>query len=281
MINNSAFSYCEALECITVNENNTNLCSIDENLYYREGNSITQNGEMVLHTYASGKKEESFTVPDGVKRILTGAFHSSNNLTTLIISDGVTDLSASCIVSCKNLTDIVLPSSLKNVSAIFGGCDKLRYNEYKGALYLGSGDNPYFVYVKRNGESIITGIHPDTRIISDLTLKNKDNISGAVIPDGVCSIDRMNFISCAWLTTFVFPKNVSVYIGAVVFSDCDNLTSVVIPKGLQYFQGPIARNCDNLSVIYCEMDEQPSTWYENWNPDGIPVVWGYTAEDCE
>jgi ribosomal protein S27AE len=38
--------------------------------------------------------------------------------------------------------------------------------------------------------------------------------------------------------------------------------------------------CDNVT-IYCEAESQPDEFYEDWNSDNLPVVWGYCYHTYE
>lgn len=66
----------------------------------------------------------------------------------------------------------------------------------------------------------------------------------------------------------------------------ENLNSVniaVISEAVTYVGENAFKNCKGLT-IYCMLDDKPSSWHENWNPDPCFVVWNYdggygTTED--
>ena len=39
-------------------------------------------------------------------------------------------------------------------------------------------------------------------------------------------------------------------------------------------------NCDSLTVIYCEAEEKPSGWSDDWNYEDVAVIWGYKPEEA-
>lgn len=79
---------------------------------------------------------------------------------------------------------------------------------------------------------------------------NGELITDLTIPDSVTSIGNSTFRNCSGLTSIIIPDSV-MSIGSYAFSGCNNLT------------------------IYCEAESKLSGWDNYWNPDKLPVVWGY------
>ena len=101
-IGEEAFLDCDALTNIIVDENNTTYQSIDGNFYSKDGT--------VLITYAKGKSDTSFTIPDGVTKIY-----------------------ASALCNCINLESIIIPSSVNDIGGeAFSGCTGLQYIAFGG-----------------------------------------------------------------------------------------------------------------------------------------------------
>lgn len=100
--------YC-LLESIIVDEMNNAYQTIDGNLYSKDGKTLIR--------YATGKNEQSFTVPNSVDSIDDYAFHG-HILTEIIIPDSVThigwDVFRGAISSNREITTIIAPESLKN-----------------------------------------------------------------------------------------------------------------------------------------------------------------------
>lgn len=59
-------------------------------------------------------------------------------------------------------------------------------------------------------------------------------------------------------------------ISTYAFYQCKNLEEVFIPKSVTLIEKNAFYNCTNL-IINCEIENQPSTWNENWN-NGIKEV---------
>lgn len=74
------FYYCTELEKINVDESNTVLKSVDGVLYSKDGKELI--------SYPAAKSGSTFTVPDEVERIWTGAFTGCRNLEEIVVGEG-------------------------------------------------------------------------------------------------------------------------------------------------------------------------------------------------
>ncbi len=118
---------CDNLKSIVVDSNNEHYMTIDDNLY-------SKNGE-VLIVYAGGKKDTSFTIPDGVTRIGGGAFSRCGSLTSIIIPDGVTSIGIGAFYCCRNLTSIIVPNSVTEIDVFaFQACGALSGITFDGTV---------------------------------------------------------------------------------------------------------------------------------------------------
>ena len=92
------------VEKIIVDNNNAYYKTIDGNLYTKDGK--------ILVRYATGKKDEAFTVPLSVEKI--------------VVSDGVKNIGKQAFENCLNLQTIVIADSVVNMGfAVF------EFTEYK------------------------------------------------------------------------------------------------------------------------------------------------------
>jgi len=98
----SVFGGCTSLTSITVDEGNENYKAVDGNLYSKDG---------VLVQYAVGKKDASFSVPDGVTGIGGGAFDGCNSLTSVTIPDSVTYISYYAFIGCTSLENVTFENT--------------------------------------------------------------------------------------------------------------------------------------------------------------------------
>lgn len=254
-IASSAFNYCFSMKSIEVDAENANYFSVDGNLYYNYKDGV------ILQNYALGKDDEIFVVPENVCSIASSAFSGCGGIKNVVLPNGLRSIADFAFSYCQNLESVSIPDGIESISSsAFGNCGSLSYTEYCGALYLGSEENPYTFLVSRDGnESVVTEIHPDTRIIgSAFVYFNRDTIRDNFIPEGVRKIYGVLFAECEWLTEIVIPDSVEY-----------------IVRGPQSF----IYKCDNLEVIYCELTGEPEyNWYEGWRPEGVDVIWGYSPD---
>ena len=100
---------------IVVDENNTAYQSINGNLYSKDGT--------VLITYAIGKTDTSFVIPNSVTTIGYAAFSGCSNLTSVTIPDSVTTIGSRAFYECYNLTDVYYTGSEADWAKITIGSD--------------------------------------------------------------------------------------------------------------------------------------------------------------
>ena len=120
-----AFHDCFALNWIEVDSNNKTYCSIDGNLYTKDGKELVR--------YALGKTETEFIVPDGVESIGHYSFYFAPNLTHVILNNEVTCINTWAFQGCGALESIVLTASVKEIELqAFQYCDSLTVVYYTG-----------------------------------------------------------------------------------------------------------------------------------------------------
>lgn len=215
-----AFWDCSALTEINVDENNQKYTSIDGNLYSKD--------KTVLIKYAGGKKETSFTVPNGVSEIASSAFGcctelesvtfpeelekigdeafwGCSSLTRAEIPDDVGTISQGAFKYCTALTNVTLPGCLCEVDAmVFSGCSSLTEIKIPG-------------YVTK----INTSAFENCTALENIELSERLK----VIEDGA-------FKNTA-IKSVVIPKNV-MRISTGAFKQCDSFTDIFVDKNNEY-----------------------------------------------
>ena len=96
---------CAKFKGFEVDEENKYFKAIDGDLYTKDGDFLY---------YAIGKKEESFIVPCGVRKIGPWAFSCSQYLRSVTIPEGVEEIGGYAF-GCTSLENIVLPNSLQKI----------------------------------------------------------------------------------------------------------------------------------------------------------------------
>ena len=95
---------CPSLKEIIVEDGNPRYCTIDGNLYTKDGKELVQ--------YALGKGATAFTIPDGVVKIGEWSFWGCNVLESLTLSSSIERIGASAFTSCENLKTVYNHSHL-------------------------------------------------------------------------------------------------------------------------------------------------------------------------
>lgn len=163
------------------------------------------------------------------------------------------------IGDCKD-TDIVIPST------------------YNGKPVKAIG------YLAFSRDKLTSVVIPDSvTMIDQMAFAMCDKLTSVVIPDSVTMINRMAFYNCDGLTSIVI--NGVTTIDKEAFFGCSGLTSIVIVDGVTTI-GQAAFDWCKMLTIYCEAEEKPEGWDDNWNycrkhsngTDYCSVVWGYKPE---
>ena len=105
-MNEYAFEGVQSILEIRVHEDNPSYCSIDGNLYSKDGTQLL--------LYTVGKADTTFTMPDTVTVIGTYAF-SSSRLSRILFSKNLTAIGYGAFAYCTNLDEVILPESVTTI----------------------------------------------------------------------------------------------------------------------------------------------------------------------
>lgn len=182
-IGDFAFGFCDSLIYISVNNNNNNYSSIYGNLY-------DKNQKMLLQ-YATGKKNNSFAIPDGVIGINVYALNRCKNLTKIRIPASIANIDVGTFAGCSNLNDITVDSSNANYSSIDGNL----YDKSKKTLIqyaTGKKDTSFHI-----PNSVIN--------IADNAFSNCI-LTSVSMPDSISNIGRHAFWCCSSLISISISR---------------------------------------------------------------------------
>ena len=196
---------------------------------------ITEDGVNYLLTWERGVSElvlpESF---DGENYAINAyAFHSRDELVSVVIPDSVTEIGEEAFNWCDNLVSVTLGGGVELLGLYsFSGSLAIEYNVYLGGCYLGNESNPYFAFIMMQDEDNATEakIHPDTKVICDGAFSFVNTLQSVELPMGIKRIGDETFYYCKALETLVIPSGVSV-IGENAFAS-SGLKTIVIPSGV-------------------------------------------------
>lgn len=117
-LNKDMFNNCENLTEVIVDENNPNYTSIDGVLFNKDKTELLY--------YPQAKKDNNYTIQDGVQRIGITAFAYNTNIKTIVIPESVTRIEDGAFIYCTSLVSINLPRNLSYISDnLFYYCESL------------------------------------------------------------------------------------------------------------------------------------------------------------
>ena len=199
---NSSFLFfrCESLNSITVNDGNPHFCSIDGNLYTKDGATLLK--------CATGRADKTLVIPDRVTEIADGAL-SSCNITHLSIGAGITSLDAFKLNRNKKLANITVSR------------DNPFFTSINGNLY--TKDGATLIRYAPGKNDFWFNIPKEVTNVSDYAFSFSKELTDVVIPEGVSVIGDHAFTNCNNLQTVIIPKSVKK-IDREAFYLCYNLT---------------------------------------------------------
>ena len=156
-IGDSAFDRCSGLTSINVDINNANYSSVNGVWFNKNQTTLIQ--------YPEGKTSTSYTIPNSVTSIRSGAFQNCSSLIEVTIPDSVTSIGNSAFEYCSSLTSITIGNSVTRIG---------NYAFY----YCSSLNNVYFYNdIQNNTSSSYIGYSAFYNNASTVTYWVKDSTS--------------------------------------------------------------------------------------------------------
>ena len=286
-IGKEAFKKCSSLTSITLPEGVTSIgdsafyfCSSLTSITLPEG--VTRIGNSAFYFCC---RLTSITLPESVTIIGSWAFASCSGLTSIILPESVTIIAGWAFHSCSNLTSVSLSEQTSVPSDAFVYCDKLKPENIVRRPKAGAVmPAPAKAAAEKNPapakKPTPAPAQPAPNYVSEFETAPvyggcaitgyRGNGGEVKIPPTigglqVVEIGNRAFSNCRDLRSIVLPKGVTS-IGDWAFQDCSSLTSITLPKGVTSIGDWAFRNCSSLSSITL--------------PEGTDVVRAYTFAGC-
>ncbi len=186
-IHSEAFYDSLGLTSLSVESGNPNYVSQDGVIYSADMTNLI--------AYPAGRTDTSFTLPETVEAIASGAFAFNTFLQSVELGN-VREIGERAFLNCTGLTGVSLPGTVETVyKEAFSGCTAL------AALEIAEG-------VQVFGDSAFAGCAA---------------LSQVAFPESMTEIGRASFSGCTALTSASFPAGMEgIYESA--FDNCENLT---------------------------------------------------------
>ena len=194
-----AFARTSSLKAVTVDPDNTAFCSIDGNVYTKDGQTLV--------LYAGGNPQSVFEIPSGVTTIEHYAVFYCDYLETIVIPDTLTEIDYSSIVYCNALRGVQVNDA--------NPC----YQSIDGNLY--SKDGKTFLRFYHGYPNAVLEIPVGVTAIADFAAYDSRNLISVVLPDSLTSIGAYAFLQTS-LLRITIPKGVT-FIGEGAFCRCNQL----------------------------------------------------------
>jgi len=256
-IENGALSNCELVEIDS------------KNTFYH----VSQNCVIETHskTLISGSYNSVIPTDGSVRTIADNAFHSCNDLISIVIPDTITAIGKSAFSDCGNLLSITIGENVKSIGENAFDSKKLVEICNKSSLNLEIGNEEY-PSVKRiitdesasNLSADSSGFHIYSEGEKEYLLSYTGKDKKPVIPLGITHIHAYAF-SDSLIESVTLPDTL-IEIEEYAFNDCDNLKKIVIPKSVKTIESYAFNGCGWLTTLTIS--------------EGVTKIGGSAFNDC-
>ncbi|SCW40036.1 Leucine rich repeat-containing protein [Ruminococcaceae bacterium YRB3002] len=223
-IGDRAFAGAPAIKEIIVAPDNDYYSSLDGSLYNKDASELI--------TYASGRAETNFTVPENVQIIAAEAFREAP-LETIDLPSSVSSIDKMAFAECRSLKSI-------NVGE---DCDA--YMSEDGTLYNKSMTE--LIRVCPASSLVNFAIPQSVKTIGAGAFEGCKDITNIDMHDGIRRIGSSAFYNCG-VTSLNLTENLKS-VGANAFSYCLGLTKVTIPSSVTKLPDNAFWGCVNLYEV--------------------------------
>lgn len=270
-IGGSAFECCSALTDISIASTVTSIgsmafygCSALTNITIPS--KVTFIGS---HAFSECSNLSSITILGGITSISVDTFYSCTSLESISVPDGVISIEKGAFYKCSSLKSITIPNSVTYIdSYAFYGCGSL------SNISIPDGVTAIYEYTFYNCNSFTSITIPDSvTSIEKYAFGNCNSLASITIPDSVTSIGSSAFSGNCFKTAgplgggYDYEFGWTETIPAHAFSNCNNLTNIVIPESITSIGSYAFSICSSLTSITI--------------PDGVTSIDSYTFVSCK
>ena len=165
-------------------------------------------------------EEKRVALPEGVKRIESGAFRGREVLEEILFPESLEKIGYQAFKGCTGLKRISLPASVKTVDAgAFEACTSLEYVEIKGEAEIGS-----------------------------MAFRGCKALKKVVLPKADIALDGWSFAECDSLLEIENAESIKA-LGEYTFCGCRSLVTVALSASVKYLLTSVFSGCAALKRI--------------------------------
>jgi len=227
--------------------------------------------------------------PEGLAKIGNLAFNGCDSLKAIQLPNSITTMGTNVFFSCTSLREVTYPKNLTEGGwNLFAQTAIVEIVIPEGATYI-----PYGAFSQCSKLEKIT-IPDSVTIIGDNCFSHCTSLKSIVLPKDLTIVEDHTFAFCSALKSIVIPEKVTE-IHADAFQDCASLQSITLPGGLvklgEDFHNDhgVFYNCDSLTTIdlprglnfiapstfrNCDMLEEVIV------PEGVRYIYVSTFAEC-
>ncbi|MDE5607481.1 MAG: leucine-rich repeat protein [Muribaculaceae bacterium] len=284
-IGRSAFHNCSSLTSFSLSANTEFIAENDLGQQYAPGNpfdgctaiekfEVTGNNgptrsedgvlmcDDMLIAYPAGKKDRTYTIPDGIARLTDAAFGGAKNLETVSGGADVSQMGTMVFSGCSSLRQVGLPAQLEALpGGTFAGCSSLEAVDLPDGITV-VGLRAF------DGCKALSAIELPATVdsIAESAFAGCASIATLTIPEGVTELLPATFRGCGSLTRISLPEKLkSIQFSAL--EGCTSLESVEIPASVTEIGDRSFKDCDALAAVTI--------------PDAVSELGMGAFEDCD
>ncbi|MBQ8259686.1 MAG: leucine-rich repeat domain-containing protein [Clostridia bacterium] len=258
-IGTQAFLRCISLKQVTVPDSVTYVGDYTFSQCHSLENAVLGSGitELVYRMFAECYSLKTLEIRGKITKIAKQALKSCNSLISFEIPASVTEIGNSAFEDCAGLYNVTVH---KGILSLGGGVfpKSIKYNEYKGGLYIGNDANPYLYLVSTTdlqSENFV--VHKDTFSIAEQLLNLNRNIKTLAVDEesgrylrseGNCIIRKEDKVLLCGISNSVIPSKGVTEIAPYAFA-YTSIESAVIPNSVKKIGTRAFAYCSSLSSV--------------------------------
>lgn len=276
-----SFNACKELVSIEVDKNNLCFSALDGNLYNKD--------KSVYISYATGKADVSFSVPDGVKEIYPFAFFNALNLQEIKLPQGVKSIGINAFERCYSLHYIVIPESVERIGERAFWKTGIRIISCEAKSESDAWDFDW------RGSGAVVWDCKNNNVASDGNIYIEFNGMRYRIKDGIAFLTKKceeKIQESVVIPEFLNYEGVNIPVKGIdsyAFAYCKALNLITIPDSIDIVGKYVFQDSKEL-IIYCESEKPKCGYSRYWNMNEsyyynreknkqFPVVWNCRYND--